>query len=222
MGTHDRFRYSLIGAAFCVSFFVFIRMPKNITPPFHIPLFDPLWIMTTFTLPAAALVIVLIFKSLAKRDPLRKNYHRFCRTYEILLDLAVLLTVAMHLIWIVKMLVWRGAVGLFWLSYVPTSVLGLILIIVGNILPRLRPNGTMGIRTRWTLRDESVWMKTHRAGGYFLLVFGLTLLAWTFIDFMGIWWVLGPGLILAASGLPALSYFFWKRGRRVSARETPA
>ncbi len=178
--------------------------------------------MTTFTLPAAALVIVLIFKSLAKRDPLRKNYHRFCRTYEILLDLAVLLTVAMHLIWIVKMLVWRGAVGLFWLSYVPTSVLGLILIIVGNILPRLRPNGTMGIRTRWTLRDESVWMKTHRAGGYFLLVFGLTLLAWTFIDFMGIWWVLGPGLILAASGLPALSYFFWKRGRRVSARETPA
>ncbi len=177
--------------------------------------------MTTFTLPAAALVIVLIFKSLAKRDPLRKNYSRFRRTYEVFLNLAVLLAIAMHLIWIVKMFVWRGGAGLFWLSYVPTSVLALILIVVGNILPRLRPNSAMGIRTRWTLHDESVWMKTHRAGGYFLLVFGLTLLAWTFIDFMGIWWVLGPGLVLGAIGLPALSFVFWKRGRRVPARETP-
>lgn len=178
--------------------------------------------MVSFTLPVAALVIVLIFKSLAKRDPFRGNYSRFRRTYEIFLDLTVLLTITMYLIWVVRVFYFQRAVGLFWLSYAPTFILGLILIGVGNILPRLRPNSAMGIRTRWTLRDETVWMKTHRAGGYFLLVFGLTLLAWTYIDFIGIWWVLGPGLVLGAAGLPALSYVFWKRGRRVSARETPS
>jgi uncharacterized membrane protein len=70
----------------------------------------------------------------------------------------------------------------------------------------------MGIRTRWTLEDEAVWMRTHRVGGYFLLVFGATLIAWTFVDFQGIWWVLGTGMIFTAAGLPLLSYFFRRRG----------
>lgn len=43
--------------------------------------------------------------------------------------------------------------------------------------------------------------------------YGLILAAWTFIDFMGIWWVLGPGAVLTVLGLPLLSYVYWRRGR---------
>jgi uncharacterized membrane protein len=74
----------------------------------------------------------------------------------------------------------------------------------------------MGVRTRWTLRDESVWTKTHRAGGYFLFIFGLTLIAWTFIDFQGIWWVLGPGAVGTVLGLPLLSWAIARRSRTAS------
>jgi hypothetical protein len=49
------------------------------------------------------------------------------------------------------------------------------------------------------------------AAGCFLLVFGLTPIVWTFVDFMTIWWVLGSGAVLAVAGLPLLSYLIWRR-----------
>jgi uncharacterized membrane protein len=213
--SHDKFRYGVLAAAFCVSTLLFFRLPDFWPIRYRFPAGPFPWIFTSFTLPTAALVIVLIFKSLAKRDPLRANYVKFRRTYELFLDLAVLLTIGTHFLLIGKLMILQVRIGR-WITYVPSSLIGIILVVAGNILPRLRPNSAMGIRTRWTLRDETVWMKTHRGGGYFLFAFGLTLIAWTFIDFMGIWWVLGPGAVLTAAGLPLLSYVIWKCERRSS------
>ena len=207
---HDRFRYGLIAAAYGLAAFLFVRLPAIGLQGKRFPVWSWPWFWTSFTLPSAALVIVLVFKSLAKRDPLRANYAKFRRTYDLFLDLAVLLTISTHLLILSNLMILQGLVGR-WITYVPTSLIGVILVVVGNVLPRLRPNSAIGIRTRWTLRDETVWMKTHRAGGYVLFVFGLILIAWTFIDFMGIWWVLGPGTVITVVGLPLLSYIFWKR-----------
>ncbi|MGB8959819.1 MAG: SdpI family protein [Candidatus Aminicenantales bacterium] len=211
--SHDRFRFGLVAATFGVSLLFFVRLPALVSPrgPILMPYFGR--IATSFTLPAAALAIVLIFKSLAKRDPFRANYAKFRRTYDLFLDFAVLLAVATHVLILSKIMIVQGHVGR-WITYVPTALIGVTLIVIGNVWPRLRPNSAMGIRTRWALRDETVWMKTHRAGGYFLVVFGLILIAWTFIDFQGIWWVLGPGAVLTVAGLPALSYVIWKRQHR--------
>ena len=96
--SHDRFRYGLIAAAFAVSVLFFIRLPAIVgrVPPLG---FDTVArILTSFTLPAAAFIILLIFRSLAKRDPLRANYERFRRTYEISLDLAAVLVLGTHLL----------------------------------------------------------------------------------------------------------------------------
>lgn len=43
--------------------------------------------------------------------------------------------------------------------------LGLIVALVGRVLGQVPPNQTLGIRTPWTLRDESVWTATHRLAG---------------------------------------------------------
>lgn len=210
--SHDRFRFGLVAATFGVSILFFVRLPI-LVGPILLPDFGR--IAMSFTIPLAALAIILIFRSLVNRDPLRANYERFRRTYEISLDLAVALAVGTHLLLLGWFMILRVHIGL-WISYVPTCLVGIVLIVAGNIMPRLRSNNSMGIRTRWTLGDETVWMKTHRAGGYFLVVFGLTLIAWTFIDFMSIWWVLGSGAVLAVAGLPFLSYAIAKRQGRSS------
>jgi uncharacterized membrane protein len=218
--SHDRFRYGLIVAAYALGVFLFVR-PLAVGLRMggkQFPVWSWPWFWTSFTLPTAALAIVLIFKSLAKRDHFRANYGKFQRTFDLFLDLAVLLAIGTHLLILSKLMILEGLVGR-WIFYVPTTLIGIILVILGNVLPRLRPNSTMGIRTRWTLRDEIVWMRTHRASGYLLVIFGLILIAWTFIDFQGIWWVLGPVVILTAAGLPFLSFIIWKRRRRLS---TPA
>ena len=97
--SHDRFRYGLIGAAFAVSALFLVRLPAILGRGVRPLGFNTLAkIETSFGLPAAALIIILIFKSLAKRDPFRMNYERFRRTYEIFLDLGIILVLCTHLI----------------------------------------------------------------------------------------------------------------------------
>ena len=42
---------------------------------------------------------------------------------------------------------------------------GLLLIIIGNYLPKTRQNYFIGIRVPWTLNDTDNWYKTHKLAG---------------------------------------------------------
>jgi uncharacterized membrane protein len=57
------------------------------------------------------------------------------------------------------------------------GVYGLLMVALGNILPKLPRNGLIGIRTPWSLADAGVWERTHRVGGYLLTGAGLVSLA---------------------------------------------
>jgi len=69
---------------------------------------------------------------------------------------------------------------------------GLLLAAAGLCLPRLEPNYIAGIRTPWTLRDETTWRITHGVGGVLFTIAGavlaiLSLLLsdlWIFISLM--------------------------------------
>jgi uncharacterized membrane protein len=48
-----------------------------------------------------------------------------------------------------------------------------LLILLGNFLPRVRPNYFAGVRTPWTLASASVWRRTNRLAGKLLFYGGL-------------------------------------------------
>jgi uncharacterized membrane protein len=50
--------------------------------------------------------------------------------------------------------------------------LGLLLIVLGNYMPRLPRNFFFGIRTPWTLASEIVWKKTHVVSGLLFVAAG--------------------------------------------------
>jgi len=54
-------------------------------------------------------------------------------------------------------------------------VMGVFMTIVSNYFPRIKRNSWIGIRTPWTLMDETVWNKTHKLGGYTCVAGGLIL-----------------------------------------------
>lgn len=54
--------------------------------------------------------------------------------------------------------------------------IGVMLILLGNIMPKMQPNGLAGIRLPW-LGDPMVWQKTQRLGGLLFVAGGLVLLA---------------------------------------------
>jgi uncharacterized membrane protein len=63
------------------------------------------------------------------------------------------------------------------MSRMPRVVYGILMIGLGNVMPKLPRNGLVGIRTPWTLADPAVWERTHRVGGYLVTAAGLVSLA---------------------------------------------
>ncbi len=47
------------------------------------------------------------------------------------------------------------------------------IILLGNVLGKVRRNFWIGIRTPWTLADQGVWERTHRLGAWLLVLAGL-------------------------------------------------
>lgn len=61
------------------------------------------------------------------------------------------------------------------IKFVPVLI-GIILVLVGNYLPKCRQNYTMGIKLPWTLNSEENWEKTHRFGGRMFVISGLCMI----------------------------------------------
>lgn len=56
------------------------------------------------------------------------------------------------------------------------TILGLSMVIVGNIMPKLRMNALIGLRTPWSMKNEVTWKKCQRFGGISMIVGGIAII----------------------------------------------
>lgn len=59
------------------------------------------------------------------------------------------------------------------LSMLLFPMLGLLFIAVGNWLPKIKQNSTLGIKIKWTLYNEENWNRTHRFAGFVWVIGGV-------------------------------------------------
>ena len=59
--------------------------------------------------------------------------------------------------------------------------LGILFIIIGNYLPKCKPNHTIGIRLFTTLNDDKIWFKIHRIGGTSFMIGGIMIAVSAFL-----------------------------------------
>ena len=60
-------------------------------------------------------------------------------------------------------------------------VTGVLFSIIGNVLPKISRNKTAGIKLPWTLKNDVVWNKTHRLGGFVWFFGGIVLAICAFL-----------------------------------------
>jgi uncharacterized membrane protein len=159
-----------------------------------------------FLMPIVMIGLLLLLRVLPRIDPRRGNYAKFGDTYDLLVNSLIGLFAVMHVALLGTALGWPISME----RLVPALV-GLQFLILGNALPRARPNWWFGIRTPWTLSNDRVWMRTHRVGGYLLAAAGIVLLVAAAMP--GAWSVaLGITAVGAAAfGSFIYSYFAWKQ-----------
>lgn len=94
------------------------------------------------------------------------------------------------------------------------AALGAAFVLIGNSLAKSRPMSFAGIRTRWTLADEEVWIRTHRLGGKLMTGGGAAILAASFLPISSrTLLILVIGVVLAFVLVPtAYSWLVWRRG----------
>ena len=56
-----------------------------------------------------------------------------------------------------------------------TLAISLLLVVLGNVMPKTQPNAYAGLRLPWTIADAANWQATHRLTGLLTLLAGLAL-----------------------------------------------
>lgn len=62
-------------------------------------------------------------------------------------------------------------------------MVGVLIVVFGNYMPKCKQNYTVGIKLPWTLNDENNWNKTHRLAGYVWIIGGLAIIILSFVNF---------------------------------------
>ena len=199
----------LVLVTFVAAVVVYPRLPDRV--PTHWDIhnrvngYGPKWMMT-FLVPVMLLALWGLLRFLPRIDPRRENYARMQSTYDLVVNLILTLLAALHFVML-------GSVMGAPISIARTvpAIVGASLIVFGNVLPRARPNWWFGIRTPWTLSNDRVWERTHRVGGYVMMVVGvMAVLA----SILGVSIASAAvGIVVAALGLGLIgySYFAWKQ-----------
>lgn len=55
------------------------------------------------------------------------------------------------------------------------GMLGVVMIVIGNIMPKLRINSIIGLRTKWSRKDEITWKRSQRFGGISFIIGGIVI-----------------------------------------------
>lgn len=201
---------AVVTAAIAASLAAFSRLPERV--PVH-------WdaagnvdrygsrLEGTLMLPAAILLLAILIPVLPRIDPRRANYEKFRPTYHLVMNATLTMMLAIHLAALGSALGFDVPLE----RLVPVGV-GILFLVLGNALPRARPNWMFGIRTPWTLSNDRVWERTHRVGGYLMFAAGLAVLLSALLPAgRASTLVLVASVVVVSLGSVVYSYVAWRQ-----------
>lgn len=96
----------------------------------------------------------------------------------------------------------------FDMGFFSSLLIGVLYIILGNFIPKIKQNYTIGFRIPWALNNSDNWYHTHRFGGKCMVIGGIALLATS--PFENVWVLLVVAIIPCI--LPVIySYMYYRK-----------
>lgn len=113
-----------------------------------------------------------------------------------------------------------------WIPTIMSLGFGVLFVVVGNYLPKVRRNTTLGIKVPWAIQDEENWNATHRFGGRVWVICGFLCILCGLMPGGEVATLIFLGAILFAAAAPCLySYLYYRKqlreGTTVKLRSSP-
>jgi len=170
----------MIALMFAVGAYVYPHLPAQI--PAHwsaageIDRWAPSTLLNVFAEPLMAVGLYVLFMLRPYVDPKRANIYKSKSVYFLVLDMITAIVMVMFF----------GGLAAAFDTSLPVDRLavvgvGLMLIVLGNYMGRVKRNWTLGVRFGWTLSDDTVWAKTNRLGGRLFVGAGALCVAGAFM-----------------------------------------
>lgn len=159
-----------------------------------------------FMLPLMLTGMYALFRILPAIDPKKDRYAEFSGVYH------MMRACIMTLLFVIFLLMGLFNLGVpIAMGLVIPFLIGGMMILLGNVMGKIKPNWFMGIRTPWTLASDIVWNKTHRFGGYLFVILGVLLIITPFLSpDLGLPVLIG-GVLSTVAGSFVYSYVMYRQ-----------
>lgn len=199
----------LIVASIGASFYLYAHFPEMVPSHYNIhgePDAYTQKAFAAFGVPALLLAVYVLMMVVPLLDPKKDRYQEFSKPYQIIRLLLIVYLAALY-----------AVTSLYALGY-PVNVadastigIGILLIIIGNFMPKLKQTWFVGIRTPWTLSSEAVWRETHRVGGRLFVLGGAAILLSTVLPTSYRWLIFMAVIIGTVVATFVYSYWLWRK-----------
>ena len=126
----------------------------------------------------------------------------------------------------IRMAVQQGEAGIRITYLITCFAFGLLFLAVGNYMPKIRQNRTMGVRVKWTLASEANWNATHRFAGKVWVAAGLLCMISALLPGKTMMVAFIASIVLASVAPCVYSYRYYKQhpqdGAAVAVYTSPA
>lgn len=156
--------------------------------------------------PCLILFMYLLFYFLPTIDPKRERYQEFEKVYYIFESMMIGVLFIVFLVATLFNLGYDIPIG-----NVISLVIGIMMIVIGNYMGKIKNNWFVGIKTPWTLSSENVWNKTHRFGGRAFIVFGLIIITAPYLNVVLATVIFLLGTFLVVFGTMIYSYLLYRK-----------
>ncbi len=158
--------------------------------------------------PVITVGIYALMSYLPRFDPYSEKVKERIKTVRVVRDITVIFFSFLNSFAVLA--AFRGKVEMWYIGI----FLGLLMVLLGNYLPKLPHNWFVGVRTPWTLASERVWRKTHRLFGVLFVVYGLLIGGASFLSPEVLTAVLVVGSISLVVIAILYSYVLFRRERK--------
>lgn len=159
-------------------------------------------------IPLICLAMIVLFRFLPKIDPKKANYEKFGTVREIMQF--VLISFMAYAYWISLLVTLHPE---YPINPLMLGWLGILFIILGNYMGKIKHNFFVGVKTPRTIADETVWNKTHRLSWWLWVLGGLVLFAQAFIlKYIAVTFIIT--MIIVVLVPMGYSYWLFKRGNK--------